>query len=402
MPFNSLHIVYYIYFNRSRTSHDLISICMLSGDFDSQCFDDNSMCRAWSVTGECERNPEWMNNHCELSCGKCSAPGQAALATYRRSWDYTGIVERDTVGVWAVPMITDGLLIDQRVNQMLEKILNITASGSDLGSKLVREEGSSFFIQSQISQYLRKAGVHLHVTNLKEFGSIIDPTDFDNSKVHPDLYLLANNLIHWADAYLNENYSPQPNITFVQPNCWDIYNFPLLNAKFCKEMIEQSEAYGGWSGGDRYGGNPTYDERLSGGYEPVPTQDIHFNQPGMDFQDTWKLILKTFIAPVAESIFVGYTVDGTKTLDFVVKYRPEGQPFLRPHHDASTFSVNVALNQIGVDFLGGGTRFIRQNCTVLTNKIGHALIHPGRLTHHHEGLYVTNGTRYIIVSFVDQ
>lgn len=28
-------------------------------------------------------------------------------------------------------------------------------------------------------------------------------------------------------------------------------------------------------------------------------------------------------------------------------------------------------------------------------------MHPGRLTHYHEGLEVTNGTRYIMISFVD-
>ncbi len=96
------------------------------------------------------------------------------------------------------------------------------------------------------------------------------------------------------------------------------------------------------------------------------------------------------------------SVTGRQTLDFIVKYRPDGQPFLRPHHDASTFSLNIALNHIGLDFEGGGTRFMRQNCTLLGNKKGHALIHPGRLTHQHEGLYVTKGTRYILVSFVDQ
>lgn len=39
---------------------------------------------------------------------------------------------------------------------------------------------------------------------------------------------------------------------------------------------------------------------------------------------------------------------------------------------------------------------------MLTNAKGHALMHPGILTHQHEGLPVTSGTRYIIVSFVDQ
>ena len=50
---------------------------------------------------------------------------------------------------------------------------------------------------------------------------------------------------------------------------------------------------------------------------------------------------------------------------------------------------------------GGGCRFIRYNCSVTDLRVGWSLIHPGRLTHYHEGLYVTNGTRYIMVSFVD-
>ena len=121
------------------------------------------------------------------------------------------------------------------------------------------------------------------------------------------------------------------------------------------------------------------------------------------------------------------------TLDFIVRYRPSGQSSLRPHSDASTFSVNVALNSHGEDYQGGGTRFIRQNCECawtqpwacgigVSNKFfylcitplpfcfpgtyqgtkGHAIVHPGMLTHQHEGLETTDGSRYIVVSFVDQ
>lgn len=57
-----------------------------------------------------------------------------------------------------------------------------------------------------------------------------------------------------------------------------------------------------------------------------------------------------------------YTVRAAVTLDFIVRYRPSGQSSLKPHSDASTFSVNVALNHRGADYQGGGTRFIRQNC----------------------------------------
>ena len=86
---------------------------------------------------------------------------------------------------------------------------------------------------------------------------------------------------------------------------------------------------------------------------------------------------------------------------FTVRYRWEEQPSLKPHHDNSLFSMNLALNQIGQDFEGGGTRFIRQNCTDLTQEPGTLLLHPGRVTHYHEGRSTTSGTRYIMISFVN-
>lgn len=88
-------------------------------------------------------------------------------------------------------------------------------------------------------------------------------------------------------------------------------------------------------------------------------------------------------------------------MNFVVRYRPDEQPSLRPHHDSSTYTINIALNQADVDYEGGGCRFIRYNCSVTDTKPGWMLMHPGRLTHYHEGLRVTAGTRYIMISFVD-
>lgn len=77
------------------------------------------------------------------------------------------------------------------------------------------------------------------------------------------------------------------------------------------------------------------------------------------------------------------------------------QDHLKPHHDASTYTINIALNRPNVDFEGGGCRFVRYNCSVLDTRVGWSFIHPGRLTHYHEGLVVTKGTRYIMVSFID-
>lgn len=50
---------------------------------------------------------------------------------------------------------------------------------------------------------------------------------------------------------------------------------------------------------------------------------------------------------------------------------------------------------------GGGCRFHRYNCSIESPRKGWSFMHPGRLTHLHEGLPTTNGTRYIAVSFID-
>ena len=172
-----------------------------------------------------------------------------------------------------------------------------------------------------------------------------------------------------------------------------MYGFQFLSARFCGEFIAEAEASNEWSSGQ------VNDKRLKGGYEPVPTRDIHFEQ--IDFKQPFFEMLHEFIAPIAAHHYTGYTMSARQNLDFIVKYTPDGQAFLRPHHDASTMTMVVALNRRGIDFEGGGTRFVRQNCTVFS-PIGGATIHPGRLTHQHEGLTTTNGTRYIMVTFIDQ
>lgn len=42
-------------------------------------------------------------------------------------------------------------------------------------------------------------------------------------------------------------------------------------------------------------------------------------------------------------------------MNFVVRYRPDEQPSLRPHHDSSTYTINIALNTQGKDYEVGKT-----------------------------------------------
>ena len=36
-------------------------------------------------------------------------------------------------------------------------------------------------------------------------------------------------------------------------------------------------------------------------------------------------------------------------MNFVVKYDPKRQYYLRPHHDSSTYTINIALTRPGID-----------------------------------------------------
>ena len=46
------------------------------------------------------------------------------------------------------------------------------------------------------------------------------------------------------------------------------------------------------------------DPRLDGGYENVPTRDIHMRQIGMERQ--WLYLLAEFVRPLQERVFLGY------------------------------------------------------------------------------------------------
>jgi len=49
------------------------------------------------------------------------------------------------------------------------------------------------------------------------------------------------------------------------------------------------------------------DARLAGGYENVPTDDIHMTQ--VEFNDHWLFILKEFIQPIQQKLYTGYYSD---------------------------------------------------------------------------------------------
>ena len=53
-----------------------------------------------------------------------------------------------------------------------------------------------------------------------------------------------------------------------------------------------------------YAHNSSQDPRLDGGYENVPTRDIHMNQIG--YEQHWLKFLDKYVRPLQEKVFTGY------------------------------------------------------------------------------------------------
>uniref|UniRef100_A0A8B9RBR6 Procollagen-lysine,2-oxoglutarate 5-dioxygenase 1 n=1 Tax=Astyanax mexicanus TaxID=7994 RepID=A0A8B9RBR6_ASTMX len=310
---------------------------------------------------------------------------------YARSEDYVDIVQARRVGIWNVPYVS-------QVYLLRADVLRSELKDSDLFNSATLDPDMAFCSR------VRDQGVFMFVTNMHSFGRVLNTENYQTNHLHNDLWQIFENPVDWEERYIHENYSQILNglvyillifyivYVFIQP-CPDVYWFPIFTERTCTHLVEEMEHFGQWSGG----GNT--DTRIQGGYENVPTIDIHMNQ--VNFEKEWQKFLLDYIAPVTEKMFPGYFTRALFDLAFVVRYRPDEQPSLRPHHDASTFTINIALNQVGIDYQGGGCRFIRYNCSIRAPRKGWALMHPGRLTHYHEGLPTTSGTRYIAVSFVD-
>ncbi|XP_053547507.1 procollagen-lysine,2-oxoglutarate 5-dioxygenase 1 [Bombina bombina] len=299
---------------------------------------------------------------------------------YARSEDYIDIVQRQRIGIWNVPYISSVYLVKGSV-------LRSSLNGVDTYRSGTLDPDMSF------CKNARDKGVFMFVTNRQEFGHLLSLETYKTTYLHNDLWQIFDNTEDWKEKYIHPNYTAVRKGKIIETPCPDVYWFPIFTETACDEIVEEMEHYGQWSSGDNS------DQRLEGGYENVPTIDIHMKQVG--FEKHWHKFLLDFVAPITEKMFPGYYTKAQFDLAFIVRYRPDEQPSLMPHHDASTFTINIALNSVGVDYEGGGCRFLRYDCSIRAPRKGWALMHPGRLTHYHEGLPTTKGTRYIAVSFVD-
>uniref|UniRef100_A0A3B3VLA7 Procollagen-lysine, 2-oxoglutarate 5-dioxygenase 2 n=1 Tax=Poecilia latipinna TaxID=48699 RepID=A0A3B3VLA7_9TELE len=248
---------------------------------------------------------------------------------YARSEDYVDIVQRKRVGVWNIPFMAHIYLIKGTVlrNELKERN-HFVLEKLDPDMALCRNS--------------REMGVFMYITNRHEFGRLISTANYNVSRYNNDLWQIFENPADWKEKYIHPNYTQIFTENQLEEPCPDVFWFPVLSEKACDEIVEEMEHYGLWSGGKHE------DKRIAGGYETVPTDDIHMKQIGFDKE--WLHFLREFISPVTLKVFSGYYTKGYALMNFVVKYTPNRQAFLRPHHDSSTFTINIALNNKNTDF----------------------------------------------------
>ena len=100
------------------------------------------------------------------------------------------------------------------------------------------------------SRSLRDNGLFMFVTNLHDFGHLLDADQYDTSALHPDLRQLLVNQRDWERKYLHPEYQQalHPDVPVQQP-CPDVYWFPLFTPAFCDDLVQEMEQFGRWSSG---------------------------------------------------------------------------------------------------------------------------------------------------------
>ena len=159
--------------------------------------------------------------------------------------------------------------------------------------------------------------------------------------------------------------------------------FPLFKEQFCKDLIELCETEGEW----------TVDR-----HEFYPTTDMLISQVWMN--EIYARVLNEFVRPLGIWAYglEGKSWDNLRDESFIIRYKSDEQSHLSLHHDYSNITTLVNLNP--GEFKGGGTYFPKYKLNVNPTEMGVMTLHPGNITHKHGARPVTEGTRYVVVSFI--
>ena len=120
------------------------------------------------------------------------------------------------------------------------------------------------------------------------------------------------------------------------------------------------------------------------------------------YEDLYNNILNEYAHPAVRWIWSlnGSKWENMEVESFIVKYDNssiDAQNYLALHHDYADYTFVVGLNDA---YSGGGTWFPRQKYLIDTVP-GVVTVHP-TITHKHGARPVTEGIRYVLISFCRQ
>ena len=206
----------------------------------------------------------------------------------------------------------------------------------------------------------------------------------NKSKSTPTIGILDyyNDIISWEKKYINGLILNQQYDLIIDEPAFHVYNFPFFTKEFCSELIKLGETKK-WKT-DRHKFYPTTDNLLA--------------ELGM--QDIYNDIINRHVQPLARHVFQleGKSWDSLRDESFIIRYKSDEQSHLSLHHDHSNITTLVNLNP--GEFKGGGTYFAKTKTLVNPQEVGVMTLHPGNITHKHGARPVTEGTRYVVVSFI--
>lgn len=205
----------------------------------------------------------------------------------------------------------------------------------------------------------------------------------ENDKLHPDLYTYYENPDEWKRRFITYSARTKEWDLITDEPFMNTFSFPLFTAEFCRMIREEAEHSDKW----------TYNR-----HDYYPTTDMVLQTIGM--HDIYMEVLREYVMDMSIYMWAleGEGWDNLQSENFLARYTPNAQGHLSIHHDSSDITCLVQLSDLD-EYEGGGTWFRRQR-QLIKNEIGYVTIHPGNITHKHGARAVTEGARYIIVSFM--
>ena len=246
-----------------------------------------------------------------------------------------------------------------------------------------RKDAVKIFHNPKFKSYALNGGYfdqssNANSTSLTEF----PPEIVNKNKLEQIGILDDSDWERWSKKYINPLILNKEYDLAIDEPAPHVYVFPFFTKVFCKELIELSEQFD-WTT-DRH--------------EFYPTTDNLLEVLGLD--KIYNRIINDYVKPLAINRFglEGKSWDYLRDESFIIKYPYDQQAHLSLHHDHSSITTLVNLNP--GEFKGGGTYFPKYKCNVNPKEIGVMTLHPGNITHKHGARPVTEGTRYVVVSFI--